>query len=164
MQITKQLKTILANENCTLGFDATTQEGVHVNSIHVTTNTRCYSVAVDELPSGTAGHYHDHIVNSIDNLAGLYCDFTNFIDTRNLIIVNIANTLTDRCSANHAATQLINSTWDKTLNELNCHLHPLDTLSTKTRFALKKEESSIGLSADIPSTLNGNDVLQGILL
>ena len=30
-------EAILANENCTPGFDATTQEGVHINSIHFTT-------------------------------------------------------------------------------------------------------------------------------
>ena len=56
---------------------------------------------------------------------------------------------------------LINFTWNKTLNELSCHLHPLDTLSTKTRSALKEQESFIGLlKAVIPYTLYGNDVLQ----
>jgi hypothetical protein len=30
-------ETILENDNVTMGFDATTQEGVHINSIHFTT-------------------------------------------------------------------------------------------------------------------------------
>ena len=52
---------IIAGENnLTLGFDATTQEGVHVNSIHVTTTTKCVALAVvDELPGGTAEDYAD---------------------------------------------------------------------------------------------------------
>ena len=35
--------------------------------------------------------------------------------------------MNDRCAANHAAIQLVNDSWDKTLNELNCHLHPLES-------------------------------------
>ena len=31
----------------TLGFDATTQEGVHINSVHLTTVDKCLVVAVD---------------------------------------------------------------------------------------------------------------------
>ena len=42
-------EAIMANKNTTLGFDATTQEGQHVNSSHVTPENSCYAVAVDEL-------------------------------------------------------------------------------------------------------------------
>lgn len=45
---------ILENKNTTLGFDAITQEGVHVNRVHITTETECYAAAFDELPGGTA--------------------------------------------------------------------------------------------------------------
>ena len=38
------------NNHLTIGFDATTQEGVHLNSIHVTTESHCYVLAIDELP------------------------------------------------------------------------------------------------------------------
>ena len=47
-------EVLISNENSTLGFDATTQEGVHVNSIHFTTLSDCMAAAVDELPGGTA--------------------------------------------------------------------------------------------------------------
>ena len=42
-------EVILDDHNITLGFDATTQEGIHLNSIHITTKTDCfvYIVAVD---------------------------------------------------------------------------------------------------------------------
>ena len=42
-------EVILNNTNCTLGFDATTQE-VQVISIYITTQSDCFIVTVDELP------------------------------------------------------------------------------------------------------------------
>ncbi|KAL5481691.1 hypothetical protein EMCRGX_G021924 [Ephydatia muelleri] len=67
-------EVILDDHNITLGFDATTQEGVHVNSIHITTKTDCFVVAVDELPGGTADYYL-HITDAFDNLARVYSHF-----------------------------------------------------------------------------------------
>ena len=52
-------ETLIGNKHSTFGFDATTQEGQHVNSIHFTTEGRY--LAVDELPGGTAADYHCHI-------------------------------------------------------------------------------------------------------
>ena len=50
----------------------------------------------------------------------------------------------DRVAANHAAIVLVNETWHKTLNELNCHLHPLDTIASSSRSALRKLETEKG--------------------
>ena len=70
---------------------------------------------------------------------------------RHEIINNISNTLTDRVAVNHAAIQKINETWDKSLNELNCHLHPLDTIASSCRAALKaletEKDNSMGKTA-----------------
>jgi len=68
-------ETILGNWDCTLGFDATTQEGIHLNSIHITTQGDCYVIAADKLAGGTAEDYHIHFCDSIDNLANAYCYF-----------------------------------------------------------------------------------------
>ena len=46
---------LVENKNLTIGFDATTQEGKHVNQIHFTTETDCLMEAV-ELASGTANN------------------------------------------------------------------------------------------------------------
>ena len=35
-------EVLSANGNCTHGFDATTQEGVHINEIHITTKMECH--------------------------------------------------------------------------------------------------------------------------
>jgi len=65
---------MLENKDMTLGFDATTQEGVHVNSIHVTSSDKCHIIAVDPLAGGTAEDYELHINQSIENLVEVHCE------------------------------------------------------------------------------------------
>ncbi|XP_050404243.1 uncharacterized protein LOC126820380 [Patella vulgata] len=155
----KSAELAMKSKNLTLGFDATTQEGVHVNSIHLTTKSDCDLVAVDELPGGTANDYHGHITNTIDYLADVYSDFheEEYQYCRETIISNIANTMNDRAAVNQATIRQVNASWGKTLNELNCHLHPLDTIATKCRSALKSVESEKG-------ELFGNDCVIGNLV
>ena len=50
-------------------------------------------------------------------------------------------TLSDRAAANHAAFRLVNEAFGKTLIEVNCHLHPLDTIATRCRTALRSLET-----------------------
>ncbi|KAK2158704.1 hypothetical protein LSH36_165g04008 [Paralvinella palmiformis] len=61
-------EAILENENVTLGFHSTIQKGIHINSIHITTVSKCYVIAVDELEGGTPIDYQEHICSSIGNL------------------------------------------------------------------------------------------------
>ena len=48
----------------------------------------------------------------------------------------------DRVAANRAAIVLVNEAWHKTINELNCHLHPLNTIASSSRSALRQLETS----------------------
>ncbi|XP_065647716.1 uncharacterized protein LOC136077090 [Hydra vulgaris] len=133
-------------KDLTLGFDATTQEGVHVNAVHLTTESVCMVVAIDQLPGGTAYDYQSHITKSIDNLAKLYSDFyqLKYTNVRSTIIGNITNTMSDRVATNHATIAKLNLVWQKSLNELNCHLHPLDTMTSSCKSSLKALETSKG--------------------
>lgn len=65
------------------------------------------------------------------------------------MIDNISNTLTDRCAANHAAIRLVCASWNKALNEPNCNLHPLETIASKTKLALKDIEKSLDVTGKI---------------
>ena len=119
---------LLKTSDVTIGFDATTQEELHINGIHFTTKNTCLAAAVDELAGGTADDYAQHIINTIDTLCDTYVYFNekvSFHDTREKMINNISNTLSDRCASNHAAIRVVNSEWGKNLNKLYCHLHPL---------------------------------------
>ena len=152
----KTAEMSMKTSNLTLGFDATTQEHVHLNSIHFTT---CEVVAIDELAGGTAADYCDHVCSSVDNLADVYADYhkEDYQFCRSTIIGNIANTMTDRVAADHAAISKVSEKWGKSLNELNCHLHPLDTMASSCRSALKQMETGRG-------ELFGKDCLAGNLV
>ena len=52
----------------------------------------------------------------------------------------------------------------KTLNELNSHQQPLDTLPTKTKSTLKKEEVNAKLTDDPTTNLYDNDCAAGNLI
>ena len=116
--------------------------------MHITTKSDCFVVAVDELPGATAEDYCLHISNSFDNLARVYSHFhkAEYQIVRKQIIANISNTLTDRVATHHAAIQLLDTSWNKSLNELNCHLHPLDSIAKETRAAALKtcEQNIVG--------------------
>ena len=60
---------VIGSKDVTIGFDATTQEEIHVNSIHFTTENECVAAAVDELAGGTAEDYAQHICEMVDNLS-----------------------------------------------------------------------------------------------
>ena len=80
----------------TVRFGATTQEGVHTNSIHLTTKEECEVIAIDELAGGTADDYCEHVCGAVDHLAATYAAFheEDFPFCRLTIISNISNTMT----------------------------------------------------------------------
>ncbi|KAI0225566.1 hypothetical protein LSAT2_023674 [Lamellibrachia satsuma] len=84
----------MTTSDLTIRFDAATQEGVHINSVHFTTKEECEVIAVDKLAGGTAGDYCEHVCGAVDHLAATYADFheNNF---RSQIISNISNTMGD---------------------------------------------------------------------
>jgi hypothetical protein len=58
--------------------------------------------------------------------------------------------MSDRRSANKCALNTLQKAWNKALNLLFCHLHPLDTLASDAKSALKKTETT-------KSTVFGSD-------
>nr|XP_047136574.1 uncharacterized protein LOC124813491 isoform X1 [Hydra vulgaris]XP_047136575.1 uncharacterized protein LOC124813491 isoform X1 [Hydra vulgaris] len=132
----------MSNSHLTLGFDATTQEGVHINTVHLTSINNCQVIALDQLPGGTAVDYENQICVAVDHLAFIYSNFHSFPfnECRSRIISNISNTMSDRVAVNHLTISKICNTWGKNLNELNCHLHPLETIAISCRETLKSLE------------------------
>ena len=105
-------------------------------------------VTIQQLPGGTAEYYEQHICESVDKLARTYSNFhhAEYQDFSRKITENISNTTTDRVAVNHAAIQRINENWDKSLYEINCHLHPLDTIASYCHAALKPLATGRGQS------------------
>ena len=63
---------VMTNTDLMLGLDATTQEGVHINSVHITSKYECNVIAVDQLAGGTAEDYMHHIDDSVKRLVEVY--------------------------------------------------------------------------------------------
>ena len=45
--------------------------------------------------------------------------------------------------------EIVKENWHKNINELNCHLHPLDTVATKVRSAMKKGQDSLQIKGNV---------------
>ena len=52
--------------------------------------------------------------------------------------------MSDRMATNHATITKLNTIWQKSLNELNCHLHPLDIMTSSSKSLLKALQISNG--------------------
>ncbi len=135
---------LVSEENLTIAFDAITQEGKHVNSIQVTNKDTCYVLAVDELPGGTTDDSSMHINATIDSLSDVYCqlystDFTKII-IRYSIMSPTSSQIVLQYNVYHSTIKQLELDWGKNVNELNCHLHPLDSIASGIRTVLKSSE------------------------
>ncbi|KAH9500834.1 hypothetical protein Btru_073126 [Bulinus truncatus] len=97
----------LSTQYLTLGFDSTTQQGVYINCVHLTSQDKCHVIAIDQSPGCTSDDYQGHICQSLDNLARTYSEFhaTNYNECRRCLIENITNTMSDRAQVNHLRIQ-----------------------------------------------------------
>jgi hypothetical protein len=121
-----------------IGFDATTQEGVLVNVIYISYKNIIRIVDLQELAGGTSLDYSTQIVECIDRLASVYslCNGLVFKDVKDKMLSNISCTMTDRAAVNNATIQVINSFLNHNLIQLNCNLHPLDSIASKCKSVL----------------------------
>jgi exonuclease V gamma subunit len=127
----------------TLGFDATTQGGRRFNAILVTSQEQTVVLAIDELAGGTAEDYSGHVLSTLERLAKNFSQLTGADEETTLqhFVLAIVNTMSDRCTTNHAAIEILRKRWGKSIQELFCHVHPLDSFASKVRAAVKLEES-----------------------
>ena len=131
-------------DNVTIGFDATTQDGIHVNAINLHNSDTEFTIALDELAGGTSDDYCDHVCSTIIYIAELYSKFKDqpMSEVHNTMIAHIKSTMTDRASVNQTTIRKINKKWGKTLNVMYCHLHPLDTVAFEVKKTLRKMEEN----------------------
>ena len=139
-------EVVFKTKHLILGFDSSTREGVHINCVHLTTQSRCQVIAMDQLAGGIAEDDENHGIVAVDNLSETYSKF-HTLDFKQCCqqIINISNTMTDRAAVNRSTVLKIEEAWGKSLNELNCHLHPLDTMASACRQGLKPLQQKKGL-------------------
>ena len=139
-----------------LSWDATSLDGAHVNEIHVTANDKHMVVDVRHIPGGRASDYVTHIMNSFSAAADCYVKLFPDKWTKQDLLVHlykrIASTLTDRAAVNHRTRvdleMAVNAQLEAvemSLLELNCNVHPLDSIASAARQVLKTVEDTAGI-------------------
>lgn len=135
------------HENCTIAWDATELSGAHVNEVHIAASAdeggRQYlTLGVAELPGGTTSDYSSHIVQCMSDLSETYAEFTE--SSAPVVLQkmqqNITSSMSDRVAVNHCVAEQLKNLLAVNQNflEVNCNIHPLDSLSSSARTVLKE--------------------------
>ena len=143
----------MSASTATLGFDATTLSGVHINALHVSTPEKILSLSIKEVPGAKAEDYSKHIISAVSELARLYSTWKN--EDVNIVkhkfISKINSSMCDRVNTNAAAIELVEEELGKSPLQLHCNVHPLDSMGSSCREALKS------YNEDVPSGTFGKD-------
>ena len=125
-----------------IAWDATTLNGTHLNEVHANTDDGSFALNVAKLPGGTTKDYVDHIVSTLETSCSLYCKSKEMdLDkTLKLIMKSISSTLSDRAAVNRCVSTELEKYVGHPLIELNCNLHPLDSISLAYRKLCKEFE------------------------
>ena len=143
-------EVLYVTENCTLAFDASTQGGVHFNVLYLSTPTHTYTLAVDELPGGTAEDYSEHILTTVKHIALIYSRWHPKVTAQyaeGVMIQNISAVpvLSDRAIVNQCAVNKVSPLWKKDIHQLYCNIHSLETITREVKKCLKdNEEGNLG--------------------
>ena len=136
------------NKACTIGWDATTVRGKHMNEVHFLISTEDgpveYLITIDRVSGGRAYDYANQILRAIEKSAKLYADFINADDISILQVMynNISCSMTDRCATNGAVLRNLEARLDKSILMLNCAVHPLDGMCHAMRRMLLQHDKS----------------------
>ncbi|ELT97200.1 hypothetical protein CAPTEDRAFT_196087 [Capitella teleta] len=146
---------LLKNSHCTLAWDATELAGAHINEVHIAAPNassseapRTYhTISIAQLPGGTTEDYTKHVKESLEDLANLHAKYsgTDLRDTASRMAANITASISDRVAVNNCVSIQLKTRGlvNKDCLHLNCNVHPLDSLSSKSREALKTPELAV---------------------
>jgi len=147
---------ILESSFVNIAWDATSIKTKHLNEIHVNTSSGSYFLDVKTLPGGKSEDYAKHIISALECAVNCYCSFkasTDKVQVLDLVKMKLTSTLSDRAPVNHCVHKELTKYVGHELVDLNCNVHPLDSLSVEFRKVAKQIESQHG----IVSKLNGSD-------
>ena len=144
-------QSLLSSKDSTLSWDGTTVKGTHLNEVHTTTEQGNLLLSVSSLAGGKTDDYAQDIVQTVNNIMGSYSEFNkiDLDDAAKKAKENISNTLTDRVAVNHCVVKELSNSFGKELNELNCNVHPLDSLAKEAKKILKKMETDKGIKTNL---------------
>ncbi|GFR59865.1 DNA-(apurinic or apyrimidinic site) lyase [Elysia marginata] len=129
---------MLSQKDLCLSWDATSLdlEGEHVNEIHVTANkVECLILDIKHLPGGKSSDYASHIMSALTEAASSYANYKGCRQEEvfHKIRTSISATLTDRAVVNACVTRQLRDELESELIQLNCNVHPLDSVAREVR-------------------------------
>lgn len=153
-------ESLYQKDNCTLAWDATELAGSHINEVHIaapaenSTSSREYlTLGVAQLPGGTASDYTSHIQQCVQDISDTLAEYQDKDRTKvhEKMQQHITSSISDRVAVNHAVVKELQKAQAVNADflELNCNVHPLDTLSSTSRSVLK--------ATNIKGATYGND-------
>lgn len=147
---------MLQSSNNTLCWDATTLDGSHINELHVCTGGNNLAFSIEALSGGTTEDYARHVEEGLHDVSMSYseCFDMEMAEVTPKLQSSITNTMSDRVAVNHCVVRKLNENFGgRTVNELNCNVHPLDGIASSARKTLKAMEQQ----NNINGTLFGKD-------
>jgi len=128
----------------------------HVNEVHVNTDIGHYVLDVVSLPGAKATDYVSHIICALENAVSCYCTLNPDFDQSQILSevkMKITSTMSDRAAVNHCVVKDLEKYVGHELLELNCNIHPLDSLA----IAFRKLTKAFELENKVTSNLPGNE-------
>lgn len=141
---------VLKSQYVNLGWDATSIDAKHVNEVHVNTDSGSFLLDVGVLAGGTAADYMGHIQHAIEETVRAYCEVVplrEFDDVLADIKTRVTSAISDRAIVNHSVIKELEKYLGHEIIELNCNVHPLDSLSAAFRKLSKLFEQEHGIQA-----------------
>ena len=138
-------RMLMQNGPICLSWDATTLDGAHINEIHLTVNrSECLTLDVRHIPGGKASDYVSHIISSLTEAADVYGRYVGKSQEDIFFQVKskITCTLSDRAAVNACVTRQLRDELDSHLLQLNCNVHPLDSVARRAKQNLTKLDAS----------------------
>lgn len=140
-------EALVESSNCTVAWDATELSGVHINEVHVATPTsnnsdtkRTYlTLSVAHLAGGTTDDYTTHTQRSLSETADTYAQYKGeeTAGVLNTVQSHITASIADRVVVNKCVAEQLKKSINPELVAYHCNVHPLDSIASKSRAALK---------------------------
>jgi len=150
------VEAILKSSFVNIAWDATTVKTKHINEVHVNTDIGHYVLDAVSLPGAKAMDYVSHITCALENAVICYCTLNPGYDpyqTLSEVQAKITSTMSDRAAVNHRVVKELEKYVGHELLELNCNIHPLDSLA----IAFRKLTKAFELENKVTSNLPGNE-------
>ena len=140
-------RMLMVSEPICLSWDATTLDGAHINEVHLTVNkSECLTLDVRHIPGGKASDYVSHIISSLTEAADVYARYVGKRQEEIFFLLKskITCTLSDRTAVNACVTRQLRDEFDYHLLQLNCNVHPLDSVArgAKQNLSLTRLDAS----------------------